>query len=137
MTNMSLIKVGLILAALGVGLAPVAVACDAKCEKVSKRALKQYGGKVEQAEKKSCVIKPNRSFRLTQRDCEKAIKYLDIKYDGYSDLIKSNPKIAEYRERHLKLNDKLANIEKLSTAEEVKAMTNSSTSPFGLKKFFD
>lgn len=118
---------------------PSTMACDNRCQKASVRALKQYGGKIETAENKSCVVKPNRSFRLTKRDCEKAIKYLDMKYKGYSALIKSNPEIAEYRKRHLKLNDKLENINSLSMAEETKAMTNKSNGPFGLnmKKIFE
>jgi hypothetical protein len=106
-------------------------ACDSSCKKASKRALMQYGNKVEQAETKSCkvdVVSP-RSFRVIVKSCKKDIRYLNIRYDGYSELIRSNPGIQALRVRHLALNDKLANIEKLATIESVKKISEQSKNP--------
>jgi len=107
------------------------VACDASCKKASKRALMQYGNKVEQAESKSCkvdVVSP-RSFRVIVKSCKKDIRYLNIRYDGYSELIKSNPEIQALRLRHLALNDKLADIEKMAQIESVKKISEQSKNP--------
>lgn len=123
----------LILASIVISFAmPVQVqACDEKCKKASKRAVLQYGNKIEQAESKSCkidLVSP-RSFRVIAKSCKKDIRYLNIRYDGYSELIKSNPEIQALHSRHLSLNDKLSNIEKLAQVEAVKKISEQSKNP--------
>ena len=108
-----------------------AQACDEKCKKASKRAVLQYGNKIEQAESKSCkidLVSP-RSFRVIAKSCKKDIRYLNIRYDGYSELIKSNPEIQTLHNRHLALNDKLSDIEKLAQVEAVKKISEQSKNP--------
>jgi hypothetical protein len=112
------------------------IACDASCKKVSVRALKQYGNKVEQAEDRSCkveLINP-RSFSVIVKSCKKALRYLNIRYDGYSDLIKSNPEIEKIRITHLDLQNKLVILERLATAETVKKSISKKSNL--LDKFF-
>lgn len=112
--------------------------CDKECQKLSLRAVKQYGSKIEQAEDNSCKVdisKPRR-LRLIEKSCKKAIRYLDIRYEGYSGLIKSNSKISELRKRHLDLIGRLSNIRSLVLASEVKSINSSSNDSLDYKKFF-
>jgi hypothetical protein len=121
----------LILVTIAISFAMPVQACDVKCKKASKRALMKYGNKIEQAETKSCkvdLISP-RSFRVIVKSCKKDIRYLNIKYDGYSELIRSNPEIQALHKRHLALNDKLSDIEKLAQLEAVKKISEQSKNP--------
>jgi hypothetical protein len=104
-----------------------AIACDERCKKASSRAVKAYGNKVVKAEESSCkvdLIRP-RKIKIIAKSCQKAVRYLDVRYDGYSVLVKSNPKIKEIRERHLELHNTLSRIETLATAEAIKKMSSS------------
>lgn len=88
-------------------------------EKKTNAAITSYTNSVEKAEKNFTKAESAGNIDAAYKRVSKELSTLDKKYNRYSDEIKANAEIEALYNRHIALNDKLPQLEKMAKLQKV------------------
>ena len=83
-------------------------------DKALNRAISSYTKYISKAEKKNCDLEKGKF-----KGCQREVKALDRRYEKFSDDVKANPAITELNQRHQRLSQILATLERQAIVKKV------------------